>query len=122
MVLEDDGDEFPRVRVTGFGSSSIDIEVVAHVDTNDYHVFTGVQHELLLLVSDVVDAAGSGFAFPSTTAYLAEDTGLPDPIESELLAIPADAVPMRVSGRTDRGSLGDMSSDDGGDGGGDGGV
>jgi MscS family membrane protein len=85
MVLDED--EFPRVRVFGFGSSSIDIEVRAHVDTEEFHVFTGVQQELLLLIYEVIEAAGTGFAFPSTTTYLAEDTGLPEPADGDDLAV-----------------------------------
>lgn len=76
MVLDEAN--FPRVRVCGFGASSIDIEVRAHVDTNRFSRFTGVQQELLLMIHEIVDAAGSGFAFPSTTTYLTQDSGLPE--------------------------------------------
>ena len=75
---------FPRVRVVGFGASSIDVEIRAYVDTDDFDVFTGIQEELLLVIYDVVEAAGTGFAFPSTTTYLAEDSGLPSPADDEL--------------------------------------
>jgi hypothetical protein len=73
------------VRVSGFGSSSIDIEVRAHVDTDDFGVFTGVQQQLLLLIYEIVEATGSGFAFPSSTTYLADDTGIPGSLDRELL-------------------------------------
>ena len=79
MVLDED--DYPRVRVTGFGSSSIDIEVRAHIDTDDFGRFTQVQEQLLMLIYEVVVAAGTGFAFPSSTTYLTEDAGLPEPIE-----------------------------------------
>jgi len=78
-----DTDDFPRVRVSGFGASSIDIEVRAHVDTASYPVFTEVQQELLLLIHEIVEAAGSGFAFPSSTTYLASDAGLSDPSRND---------------------------------------
>jgi MscS family membrane protein len=77
--------DYPRVRVSGFGSSSIDIEVRAHVDTDDFGVFTGVQQQLLLLIYEIVEATGSGFAFPSSTTYLADDTGIPGSLDRELL-------------------------------------
>lgn len=83
MVL--DKPDFPRVRVCGFGASSIDIEVRAHIGTDRYGVFMGVQQELLLMIPEIVEAAGSGFAFPSTTTYLADDRGLSEPLDSELL-------------------------------------
>lgn len=76
MVLDED--DFPRVRVSGFGDSSIDIEVRADVDTESYGEFMVVQEELLLLIYEIVEAAGSGFAFPSSTTYLARDAGLAD--------------------------------------------
>lgn len=74
MVLDEEG--FPRVRVSGFGASSIDIEVRAHIATERYGVFTQVQQELLLMIREIIEDAGSGFAFPSTTTYLADDPGL----------------------------------------------
>jgi MscS family membrane protein len=93
MVLDEA--RYPRVRVAGFGSSSIDIEVRARVDTQEYSVFTGVQQELLLIVHEVVEAAGSGFAFPSMTTYLADDTGLPRPADDGFLAATRHDVPER---------------------------
>lgn len=91
--------DFPRVRVFGFGASSIDIEVRAHVDTQDYSEFTGVQQELLMLIYEIVEAAGSGFAFPSSTTYLANDSGLPEPLESALIdsATTPGPVPVRTA-------------------------
>jgi MscS family membrane protein len=79
MVLDED--DYPRVRVTGFGSSSIDIEVRAHVATDDFGRFTQVQEQLLMLIYEIVVAAGTGFAFPSSTTYLTSDAGLPEPVE-----------------------------------------
>jgi len=83
MVL--DSPDFPRVRVSGFGASSIDIEIRAHVDTDRYGVYTEAQQELLLLIYEIVRAAGSGFAFPSTTTYLTDDTGLPETLHDEFV-------------------------------------
>ena len=75
----------PRVRVVGFGASSIDIEVRARVDTGNYSEFLAAQQELLLLLYEIVEAAGTGFAFPSTTAYIADDTGLPEALDNAIL-------------------------------------
>ena len=65
-----------RVRFVGFGASSLDVEVLAYVQTSDYAEFLGVREDLYLRMMDAVDASGTGFAFPSTTAYLARDGGL----------------------------------------------
>lgn len=35
-----------------------------------------IQEDLLLRIDDIIKAGGSGFAFPSQTAYLAKDSGL----------------------------------------------
>ena len=40
--------------------------------------FLAVQEDLFLRIADIVSEAGSGFAFPSQTAYLARDAGLDD--------------------------------------------
>lgn len=74
MVEETPG--FPRVRLVGFGTSSIDIEIFAYVMTPDYGKFLEVQEALVLLIMRTVETAGTSFAFPSQTTYLARDTGL----------------------------------------------
>jgi len=68
--------EYPRVLITNFGESSIDIEVRARVTTQELFDFQVVQQDLLLIVLDVVESAGSGIAFPSTTMYITQDEGL----------------------------------------------
>ncbi|HEV8023327.1 MAG TPA: hypothetical protein VGP37_00400, partial [Candidatus Nanopelagicales bacterium] len=69
-----DGPELPRVTVSEFGASSIDIEVRALVDTNKIYEFMHVQQQLLLIIREVVEEVGTAIAFPSTTAYLAQDS------------------------------------------------
>ncbi len=68
--------DMPRVRLVAFGSSSIDVEIRAHVMTCNYNEFLQVQENLMLRILKIVEAAGSGFAFPSMTAYFGRDTGL----------------------------------------------
>jgi MscS family membrane protein len=65
-----------RVRFVGFGAYSLDIEVIAFVDTESWTEFLAVQEDIYLLLMDVVKEAGSGFAFPSTTTYVGRDDGL----------------------------------------------
>lgn len=69
-----DGPDLPRVTVSEFGASSIDIEVRALVDTNKIYEFMHVQQQLLLIIREVVEEVGTAIAFPSTTAYLAQDS------------------------------------------------
>lgn len=71
-VLEQD----LRVRFIAFGPHSLDIEIFAYVATPARPEFLAIQEDIFLSIIDLVEAAGSGFAFPSTTAYLARDPGI----------------------------------------------
>lgn len=64
-----------RVRFVGFGSSSLDIDIWAYVTATDFGEYLELCEGLNLQIMDAVTAAGTGFAFPSTTAYLAKDGG-----------------------------------------------
>jgi MscS family membrane protein len=78
MLYEHSKVESPsaRTRFIGFGNSSLDVEVFAYVLETDYEPFLHIQEDLLLRIMDIVEASGSGFAFPSQTTYLAGDAGL----------------------------------------------
>ncbi len=65
-----------RVRFTGFGACSLDLAIFAYVRVTDYAEFLEVAEDLNLRIMDIVEAAGSGFAFPSSTTYVAKDDGL----------------------------------------------
>lgn len=65
-----------RIRFVGFGAYSLDCEIFAYVLTADYGEFLAIQEDIFLRIMDIVATSGSGFAFPSQTAYLASDTGL----------------------------------------------
>jgi MscS family membrane protein len=69
-------DDMPRVRLAEFGASSIDVEARAYVSTTSVHEFMAVQEQLLTMIMRTVEAAGTGMAFPSTTAYLTRDDGI----------------------------------------------
>lgn len=57
------------VRTSGFADSAITIRVRAWFTVEDFVDFLDVQHELLLSFMEIVEAAGSSFAFPSRTVY-----------------------------------------------------
>lgn len=71
-------DDPARVRLVGFGSCSLNLEVFAYVLTSDYNEFLAIQEDLFLRFIDIVKDAGTGFAFPSQTLYMARDAGLDD--------------------------------------------
>jgi MscS family membrane protein len=62
-----------RVRFIRFGTFSLDIDVFAYTSAHDWNDFLELQEELLFGIIDIVCAAGTGFAFPSQTLYLASD-------------------------------------------------
>jgi MscS family membrane protein len=65
-----------RVRLVGFGTNSIDLEIFAYVLSTEYVEFLGIQEDLLLRIFALVESAGSGLAFPSQTLYVSRDKGL----------------------------------------------
>jgi len=65
-----------RVRLTDIGGSSLSIEVLAYILTQDFNEFAAVREDLLLRMMDIVDDAGSGLALPAQTLYISRDTGI----------------------------------------------
>jgi len=65
-----------RPRFSGFGAYSLDVDIFAYVKTSDYGEYLAIQEDLLLRIMDIVEASGSGFAFPSQTIYAGKDDGL----------------------------------------------
>lgn len=75
-----------RVRFVGFGSSSLDVEILAYVLATDYAVFLGIQEDLLLRIMDIIEASGTSVAFPSQTTYLVGDSGINTARSQEAIA------------------------------------
>jgi len=59
------------VRFMAFGQSSLDLEVICHFATPDINVFRGIRQEVLLAFMEIVEQAGSDFAFPTRTIHVA---------------------------------------------------
>jgi MscS family membrane protein len=62
--------ESVRVRFLRLGAFSLDVEVFAYVFANDWSEFLEIQEQLLFMVTDVVEKAGTAIAFPSQTMYV----------------------------------------------------
>jgi MscS family membrane protein len=62
-----------RVRLLKLNAYSLDVEVFAYLVVPDWLGFLAAQEEILLALMGVVERAGSGFAFPTQTTYLASD-------------------------------------------------
>ena len=65
-----------RVRFVSYGDYSKDVEIFCYLRCQEHNEFLAIQEDLLLRMGEIVTEAGSGFAFPSQTAYLARDEGL----------------------------------------------
>jgi len=68
-----------RVRLLRLGSFTLDVEVFAYLFVADWNAFAAAQEELLLDLMTVVERAGSGFAFPTQTTYLASEAKKVEP-------------------------------------------
>ncbi len=58
------------VRFKELGPSSLDIEIMAWFTTSDWGEFQGIRQEVLLSFMQVVEAAGTAFAFPTQTVHV----------------------------------------------------
>jgi MscS family membrane protein len=75
------------VRFVGWSESSLNVEVTAWFATTDWNEFLGIRQELLLRFMEIVERAGSAFAFPTRTVHLQQ----PDQPRSAVLAPPQPA-------------------------------
>lgn len=71
------------VRVDNFNASSIDYLIYAFTHTKDWGEWLAIKEEFAVAVMEIIERAGTGFAFPSQTIYLQET----DP--PEIMAPPA---------------------------------
>ena len=69
-------DDQPRVRFTGFGDFSLNVEIRVNINTSDRDEFRAIREDIYLRVMKIVKDAGTGFAFPSRTVYTSSDDGL----------------------------------------------
>jgi MscS family membrane protein len=65
-----------HVRFAGFGAYSLDITLFAFIRTRDRLTYRAITEDINFRIIDIVNEAGTGFAFPSQTIYLGRDTGL----------------------------------------------
>jgi MscS family membrane protein len=64
------------VRFGGFGAYSLDVAVFAYIRTRDRLTYRAIREDINLRIMNIVEEAGTGFAFPSQTAYLGRDSGV----------------------------------------------
>jgi MscS family membrane protein len=64
------------IRFANFDASALRVEISSYVLTRDSNEFIAIREDLLLRIMDIVEASGTGFAFPSQTLYLSRDSGI----------------------------------------------
>ena len=72
-----------RVRFLGYNDYSKDVEIFCYLRCREQSEFLAIQEDVLLRIEGIITAAGSGFAFPSQTAYLTRDSGLDEKCREE---------------------------------------
>lgn len=72
-----------RVRLIGLGAVSLKVEIFAYIHAVGMDDFLEIQEQLILRIMELVEEAGSGFAFPSQTVYVARDKGVAVPKPAE---------------------------------------
>lgn len=65
-----------RVRFDGFGDYSLNIDIFSYVGAADWNEYLAVREDINFRLMKLVEAAGTGFAFPSQTTYFTRDEGL----------------------------------------------
>jgi len=68
--------ETVRVRFSGYGPSSLDIDIRVYAMTREWNDFFAIKEDMLLRINAIVKQAGTSFAFPSQTVYIGKDEGL----------------------------------------------
>jgi MscS family membrane protein len=76
------GPEAPVVRFADLGDSGLQVEVMAWLRAPDFDAFCALRGELYLRFMEIVERAGTGFAFPTRTVHVA--------------SLPAAAAPRRA--------------------------
>jgi MscS family membrane protein len=70
------------VSFNRFADSSLNIQILHWMKTGDYKEYMRVLHSMNMAIKQRFDAAGIGFAFPTQTVYLKQDSewqlGMPD--------------------------------------------
>jgi len=67
-----------RVRLTGFGSSSIEVELFAYALTRALPEFLEIREDVLLKAMEIVERSGTRLALPTEVHYTAGQAGPPN--------------------------------------------
>ena len=110
------GDLAPMmVRIDSFGASSIDIMVYCFTYTTVWSEYLAVKEVLALKIKEIVEGAGTGFAFPSRSIYVETMPPSPDEVVASREAGKGKIEKKEPANEVKRGPLDDDSGDADGD-------
>ena len=61
-----------RVRFAAFGDSALRIEVWCWIETQNFVEYTGIVEELNFAIAEIVERAGTSFAYPTRTIHVSQ--------------------------------------------------
>jgi len=61
-----------RVRLIGFGASSLDLEVFAYIRTSQTPEFLAIREHVLFQIMNAIESCGTRLAFPAQTLFVAD--------------------------------------------------
>ena len=65
-----------RVRIMGFVGAAFELELFAYVKTGDWIQFTASRQEIILKITEIVEASGTRLAAPTRLHYQSGDIGI----------------------------------------------
>ncbi len=65
-----------RVRIMGFVGAAFELELFAYVTTGDWIQFTAIRQEVILKITEIVEASGTRLAAPTRLNYQSRDIGI----------------------------------------------
>ncbi|MEO1101734.1 MAG: mechanosensitive ion channel family protein [Pseudomonadota bacterium] len=98
------------VRVDSFNASSIDFLIYCFTHTKNWGEWLAIKEEFAVTVMNIIERAGTGFAFPSRTIYMQQQ----DPPEIMAPPSPSDAVEktrVAIEQRERMGGMGEADDD-----------
>lgn len=72
-----------RVRFSRYGGGSLDLAIRVYAKTREWNDFFAIKEDILFRIKDIVEQAGTGFAFQSQTVYMRRDDGLDDDLSAK---------------------------------------
>ena len=68
--------ESVRVRFSGFGASSLDVDIRVYAVTREWNDFSAIKEDVQFRIMGIVEGSGTRFAIPSQTLYMTRDQGV----------------------------------------------